>query len=447
MTEYSEFVPAQRLRPRLSLSADATMVAYASDASGQFNVWIKPVADGPARQLTFFTDQSVRELAWTPDGSGVAFTADTCGDEQYQVFVVPAEGGAPVRLTDARDRQHWLAEEEPYGPAGRHVLCSGNDRDPAVPDVIAYGVTGGTATRFTGVPGRTTFASGISPDGHQILAGAYASNSGFECYLGDLAQPGKLDQLTSDLNGPYHCPCPWDRDGSGFYLRTTAADGEHRSLARMSLPDRTLTIIDAPPWDVEGIAVSADGRTIAWHLNQDGASVLRVRRDGEPLAACELPAGVIEDLELSSDGTMAAMLLDTPTRPMEVVILTLGPDPGFRYLTDTRPPAVSCGAGTSQLIHYPSGDGTLIPGLLHRPDGDGQHPVVLRMHGGPEAQARPCYEPFNQYLLAHGIGVLEPNVRGSTGYGIAWQRKIYKDWGGIDLEDFTAAATYLRSVD
>jgi dipeptidyl aminopeptidase/acylaminoacyl peptidase len=132
---------------------------------------------------------------------------------------------------------------------------------------------------------------------------------------------------------------------------------------------------------------------------------------------------------------------------MEVVILTLDADPGIRYLTDTRPPAVTSGTGTSELIHYPSADGTLIPGLLHHPAGDGQHPVVVRIHGGPETQARPWYEPFNQYLLAHGIGVLEPNVRGSTGYGIAWQQKIYKDWGGIDLEDFAAAAAYLGTLD
>jgi dipeptidyl aminopeptidase/acylaminoacyl peptidase len=173
--------------------------------------------------------------------------------------------------------------------------------------------------------------------------------------------------------------------------------------------------------------------------------VLRARRDGEPVPVADLPAGVIEDLELSADGRMAAVLLDTPARPMEIVIVTLGAEPGWRYLTDTRPRAT--GGGASELIHYPSGDGTLIPGLLHRPDGAGRHPVVLLIHGGPEIQARPWYEPFNQYLLAHGIGVLEPNVRGSTGYGIAWQQKIYKDWGGIDLEDFAAAAAYLTSLD
>jgi dipeptidyl aminopeptidase/acylaminoacyl peptidase len=71
--------------------------------------------------------------------------------------------------------------------------------------------------------------------------------------------------------------------------------------------------------------------------------------------------------------------------------------------------------------------------------------VVLSIHGGPEFQARPWYDALNQCLLAAGIAVFEPNVRGSTGYGHAWQTRIYRDWGGIDLDDFAAAASWLRA--
>ena len=82
MHDYEDFIPAQRLGRSLSVSADGTMIAYASDASGQFNLWTQPTGGGPARQLTFFTDHAVREVAWAPDGTRVAFTADTQGDEQ-----------------------------------------------------------------------------------------------------------------------------------------------------------------------------------------------------------------------------------------------------------------------------------------------------------------------------------------------------------------------------
>jgi hypothetical protein len=73
MPDYAPLLPSQRLLPVLSLSADGTSVAYVSDASGQFNIWTRPVAGGAARQLTFFTDQSVRQVAWAPDGTQLAF--------------------------------------------------------------------------------------------------------------------------------------------------------------------------------------------------------------------------------------------------------------------------------------------------------------------------------------------------------------------------------------
>src|SRR4029079_11628496 len=74
-------------------------------------------------------------------------------------------------------------------------------------------------------------------------------------------------------------------------------------------------------------------------------------------------------------------------------------------------------------------------------------PVVLVIHGGPEFQALPLFSPLIQSLVARGIAVLAPNVRGSTGYGQHYQRLIYRDWGGGDLQDLAAAADYLQGQD
>jgi dipeptidyl aminopeptidase/acylaminoacyl peptidase len=100
-----------------------------------------------------------------------------------------------------------------------------------------------------------------------------------------------------------------------------------------------------------------------------------------------------------------------------------------------------------ELVAFPSSDGHAIPAWLYRAAGDGPRPVVLYIHGGPEAQERPGYKAFAQYLCSRGISVLAPNIRGSTGYGKSYQRLIYRDWGGGDLRDFQAAADWLRSSD
>src|SRR5262249_7881855 len=103
-----------------------------------------------------------------------------------------------------------------------------------------------------------------------------------------------------------------------------------------------------------------------------------------------------------------------------------------------------------ELVRYAATDGRRIPAWLYRPGGAGSHPVLLSIHGGPEAQERPgpaSTFAFYQYLLSRGIGVLAPNIRGSTGYGKTYQSLIHRDWGGAELRDIESAARYLRGLD
>src|ERR1700722_540535 len=113
MLDYREVLAAQRCQRVVSISADGTTVAYSTDTSGQFNLWTQPVTEGPAKQLTFFADQSVRAVAWSPDGSRIAFTADTCGDEQTQVYVIAAAGGPAARPPVPRTRRSPWAGKRP----------------------------------------------------------------------------------------------------------------------------------------------------------------------------------------------------------------------------------------------------------------------------------------------------------------------------------------------
>jgi dipeptidyl aminopeptidase/acylaminoacyl peptidase len=105
-----------------------------------------------------------------------------------------------------------------------------------------------------------------------------------------------------------------------------------------------------------------------------------------------------------------------------------------------------------ELTRYPSFDGRQIPGFLYQPRdlAPGERiPVVLSIHGGPEAQELPgyAYNGFYQYLLSRGIGILATNIRGSTGYGKSYQKLIHRDWGGAELKDLEQAALYLRGLE
>jgi len=437
--EYEQFLPAQRLQRSVALSPDGRQVAFISDASGQYNLYVQPADGGPARQLTGFTGQAVHEVAWTPDGSAVAFTADAGGDEAYRVYLIPAEGGEPVRLS-AADGRHTLAEKKPFSRTGRYLLYGG----PSGAGVTLCDLVSRSEARFPGPPGTLVFATAISPDGSQVLGGVIVSNLDCQCYLAPAGSPGTpLAPVTADLPGDYYYPGPWTADGSGFYVLATGGDAEHIGLALFSLAGKTLTVIDTPPWDIEDVVVSGDGRTVIWSVNEDGYSRLRARRDSTGLPLPPVPDGRLRAMSLSDDGAVLALILDTPARPASILLLSPGTDQPARYLNDTTPAGIV--PAEPDLIRFPASDGTPVPAWLYRPPGPGPFPVVVSVHGGPDQQARPQYDPIHQCLIANGIAVLEPNIRGSSGYGRTWQKRIYRDWGGIDIDDLAAARAWLAA--
>jgi dipeptidyl aminopeptidase/acylaminoacyl peptidase len=443
VTGYGDFVPSERFQPTVAMSPSGQQVAYSSNASGQFNLYVRPADGGQARSLTSFTDWSVRQVAWRGEDE-LVFTADWAGDEQRQVYRVAADGSGLRRLTGGG--QWTLADQNPVSADGRYLLVTANDRDPEVDDLLLADLDAGTWVRYRAAEGSVDFAAGMSLDGTMLLGGALSSNTACQCLLaqtGDPARPAVA--VTRHLPGGYFAPGPWAADGS-FYVRATL-DRDYKGLLRCRPGGDHGEVVDAPDWDVEDVAGSADGRTVAWLVNHDGRAILRAQRDGISLSVSELPVGVVHHLSLSGDGRRLALLLETPERPGEILIEDLGTGT-VRYLTETRPAGVR---GTAAVVPRPvafgSADGTAIPGLLYRPPGAGRYPVLLHIHGGPTAQARPAYDALIQCLLARGIGVFAPNVRGSSGYGQAWQERIYRDWGGIDLQDFTAAARYLQTLD
>jgi dipeptidyl aminopeptidase/acylaminoacyl peptidase len=313
--------------------------------------------------------------------------------------------------------------------------------------MIAWDLAGSMEVRWHGPANVYGFAAAISPDGRHVLGGMLTSNIECVSYLAPAGTPGaSLDPVTSALPGGYYYPGPWASDSESFYVLTTGTGQDNVSLARFSLTDHGVTVVDSPPWDVENVIASADGRTVVWSVNQDGYSILRAQRDGTGLPLPPVPGGVVTAMSLSADGTVLAVRLDTTSSPASAVVLRPGTAEPASFLTDTHPSrSAASGACEPELIRYQSKDGTLIPAWLHRPAGPGPHPVVLSIHGGPEWQERPKYDPLYQCLLARGIAVLAPNVRGSTGYGRTWQTPIYRGWGGIDLDDFAAAHAWLTA--
>jgi dipeptidyl aminopeptidase/acylaminoacyl peptidase len=441
MLTYADFRPDRRFLPVLVFSPDGSEVAYVDNSCGQFNLVVQPVDGGPARRLTSYTDSTVRDAVWTPDGKALIFLIDRHGDEFRQLRRVAVGGGSVDVLTDAPAVQHVLGD---VSPDGRWVSYAGNDRDPSIQDLLVQDLSTGEVRRIPGA-GAFMFPGPWSPDSTRFSAIDWRLRLDRPVYVAPLDGSARCLHPPSAPAAKYEAGL-WHRDRI-FVL--TDFGREFTGLACMDADSGELDWIAAPDWDVEHVALSRDERTLVWSVNVGGASELHLHdlatgRDRDPL---QLPPGTVTKISLSADGARLALQLSTGGRPTNVAIAELRTG-RVEWLTDAAPVAAGMGVEPTP-VSFPSFDGRQIPAWLYRPAGEGPFGVAVSIHGGPEYQERPSYNMAGlyQYLVSQGVAVLAPNVRGSTGYGREYQQLIHHDFGGGDLRDFEAAAQYLRKLN
>jgi dipeptidyl aminopeptidase/acylaminoacyl peptidase len=444
---FDQFTAIRRYQPTLAFSPDGSSIAYSTNTSGQFNVWRQPSTGGYPRQVTLYTEKAVRDIAWSPDGETILFTADEHGDEFYQVYTVPREGGQPEAFVAEPDVQHYLAADRAWSPDGRYIAYAGNDREPTDQDVLVRDVQTGETRRL--LAGDASYhAVAWSPDGQWLTAIKFNSNMDSDVYL--VSRDGTTKRALTPHEGQVqYYPGPWKPDGSGFSLLTDEGR-EFIGLASFDLVRGAYEWDLTPDWDIEHLQASEDSSLLVWSVNEDGYSRLYARDDRtrKPVELPAIPNGVIQVLEVSPDGRKIGLIINRPTHPAEIYVVDIAGGVVTQITDGFLGGIDEADLIEPDLIRIPAFDGKQIPAFLYRPRGEGPFPAVYSIHGGPEAQERPtyAYTGLYQYLLNRGIAVLATNIRGSTGYGKSYQKLIHRDFGGDDLKDFEAAATYLRSL-
>jgi dipeptidyl aminopeptidase/acylaminoacyl peptidase len=375
-------------------------------------------------------------VAWSSSGA-LYFTADKGGTERWQVFVRHPDGRIEDFAVTAGDRVQHHMSRNAVSPDGKSVAISTNARDETDVDIAVVDAKSKEQRLLLAEPAWHV-AGGWSPDGRWLCAMRVAQNTDQDLFAIEVAS-GEVADLTGHAGEMQNTPAGWLADGRVLVITDNGSDFLHLEAIEVSTGARE--VFDGAGWDVELAATSADGRAVAWSVNEDGYSRLRWRTGGGRAGERET-GGWIGDLVVSQDGARAAYTLLPVDGPQEIRVMDLSTGEDRLLLSGDVAPAYP---GRPESIRIPGTEGA-IPAYVWRPDGNAtRRPALLVIHGGPEGQSRPVLGfPVLQELLSRGVAIVVPNVHGSTGYGKKWQTRIHRDWGGIDLADFRSIAEWMR---
>ncbi len=400
------------LRP--SFSPDGERVAFLTDVSGLPQLWSVPAAGGAPQQLTDYAERII-DARYAPAGGNILFSMDQGGDERGQLYLLSDDTAEVTALTSEPEVIHTFGA---WSPDGRSVAYVSNRRHRAFFDVYVRDL-GADEARLVWQQDGSNGVVAWSPDGRYLLVSQAATSLYNELFLLDITT-GEARQLTRGTGDAAYASPHWSADGTKVHLLTNQ-DREFLALASMDPATGAVTTRHAPDWDVEMLACSRGGR-IAYVTNVDGYSELAVldAEGAQPRAVDGLPRGVITTLTWSRDGERLAAAVSAETRPSDVWVVDAS-SLDARQLTHSDLGGLADDAFTpSALVHYPTFDRQQVPSFFHLPPGaaaTGDLPVLVYVHGGPEAQSRPGFSPIVQYFAHRGYAVLVTNVRGSTGYG------------------------------
>ncbi len=385
---------------------------------------------GMREQLTFYPDpvtaaRAPRTSPTTGQGSAFVFLKDQGGDENAQLYYYSS--GARVQpLTTGK----FLHGSPIWSNDGKRIAFYGTERDGISYDVYVADVGSTSAPRLVaGGQQDTWYPLDWSPDDRKLLLWKYVSINESYLYIADV-YTGTITPADESGHKVGIRSAKFAPDGRGIYL-VSDEDGEFAQLRYLDpVSHEVRRITDKIPWDIEDFDVSADGRYIAYVANEDGRSRLTVLDTLQKLeqAPPGIPEGRIENVRFDKTGRRLGFSAESAQSPRDVYVYDLNRNALERW---TRSESGPLDVGTfvpAELVRYPtwdrvSGNQRMISAYLYRPRGAGPHPVVIDIHGGPEAQARAGWNPFLQFLVNElGYAVIAPNVRGSSGYGKTFLR-------------------------
>jgi dipeptidyl aminopeptidase/acylaminoacyl peptidase len=467
----------------VAISPDGQRVAWVETLpeangapSGNFAIFVANLSSSgsPPRRITAGSGSACEEhgIAWSPDSRELAFLSNAQSPDQLQLYVASVTGGSARKLTSLTGSM----DEPSWSPDGKTLALLFTENAPRAPGPLGpmtppSGVIGRKVyeQRLTTVdvatgrirqlspPGLYVYEYDWSPEGKQFVATAAHGAGDDNWYVAEIYTIDVVSGETKSLYKPaFQIGGPrWSPDGKsiafigGLMSDEGSIGGDVFLFPATGGEARNLT---------PGLNASASW--LAWQPGGNEILILESLDGGSGIVMLGVQSGRITPLwtgsetlslgwwnfalSLARDGNICAMLRESFSEPPEI---WAGPIGAWRQVTTLNREA-HASWGKVESLHW-SNDGFQIQGWLTYPrdyDPARRYPLVVEVHGGPGAMARPTWPStlFDFTILSHeGYFVLRPNPRGSFGHGEAFTRANRMDFGHGDLRDILAGVDFV----
>jgi dipeptidyl aminopeptidase/acylaminoacyl peptidase len=396
------------------ITSKGDRMVYTSRITGTSQVWRQDGPMGFPVQLTGGEDRT-GVAAVAPDDSFAVIVRDVGGQENPGLYLQSLDGG-PLRLIQHTPKVQsflqFISEDS------KSVYFRANDVDPASYAIYRFDVKSSKRERVFDTPGLWSI---IDHRGNTWLMLKALGNTHYEIYEYDLTSKQLtplLGQNESEQYIAYYGAKP------GQILVQTNKLGDFHRLYRMEKGGKLEPITPEMKHDVSGFEIDEQRTRIYYEVNENGYTRAHCldANTFKPIPLPKLPdADNVEIAGVSRNGRFVQLAIDGSTVAPQSAVYDWQTKKVTTWRVPMTPEVDTKTFAKASLESYPARDGTKIPMFVWRPTKcDGPCPVVVDFHGGPEGQSRAGFNGFAQLFVEAGFVFVQPNVRGSTGYGKKW---------------------------
>jgi dipeptidyl aminopeptidase/acylaminoacyl peptidase len=429
------------------LTRSGTLV-FLSNRDGLPQLYVADAAhpDAPAKRLPT-PKERVAQAVLSPDDRTVLFASDVAADGNFHIFSIRIDGTALTDLTP-NEKLHRNAPIVARLQPDRFAYSAHATSDEKT-RVFVQRLDAGPA-REVYADARGGELADVSPDGRRGLFTRFNSDQDSVVFEVDLAT-GRSKRIFPPERSPTHAIGVYSTSGDRV-LVTTQAEGRPAEL--LSIDPKRGAIVERyqenllPNGAIERVVVSPTGNRLAIVIDGGNHDELRIldARTLHLLRTIETPPGALSATEFTRDGTRLTVTQTLPNAPGDVFVVDVESGAITALRKEERAGLSSMAPITASIENISTADGFTLPTNLYLPaQRPGKIPTIVLIHGGPSSSATARWNPDVRFFTSLGYAIVEPNIRGSTGFGVAFEKADNKEKRADALKDVATINQWARS--